>query len=103
MGTFHKVAETKNVAPGQGIAVEVHGTKIALFNVAGTFYAIGGTCTHRGGPLAEGELDGTTVTCPWHGARFDCRSGKNLTPPAPVEVPSYTVRIQGDDIQVEIS
>jgi nitrite reductase/ring-hydroxylating ferredoxin subunit len=102
MGTFHKVAETKDVAPGQGIAVEVHGTKIALFNVDGTFYAIGGTCTHRGGPLAEGELDGTTVTCPWHGARFDCASGKNLTPPAPSEVPSYPVRVEGDEIQVEI-
>ena len=102
MGTFHKVAATKSLSPGQGIAVEVGANKIALFNVAGTFYAIGDTCTHRGGSLSEGSLDGSTVTCPWHGANFDVCSGKNLTPPAPGEVPSYSVRVEGDDIEVEI-
>ena len=66
MGTFHKVAETKNLAAGQGMAVEVAGNKIALFNVDGTCYAIADTCSHRGGPLSEGALEGTTVTCPWH-------------------------------------
>ncbi len=102
MGTFHKVATTKSLSPGQGIAVEVGANKIALFNVAGIFYAIGDTCTHRGGPLSEGSLDGSTVTCPWHGANFDVCSGKNLTPPAPGEVPSYSVRVEGDDVEVEI-
>ena len=52
MGTFHKVAATKSLSPGQGIAVEVGANKIALFNVAGIFYAIGDTCTHR-----EGHVD----------------------------------------------
>ena len=61
MGTFHKVIETKNLAPGQGTAVEVVGNKIALFNVAGTFYAIADTCTHKGGPLSEGSLEGDDV------------------------------------------
>ncbi len=102
MGTFHKVAETKNLAPGQGMAVEVGGNKIALFNVDGTFYAIGDTCTHRGGPLSEGTLEGSTLICPWHGANFDVRTGKNLTPPAPAEVTSYNVRVEGDDVEVEI-
>ena len=55
MGTFHKVAETKNLAPGQGMAIEVAGNKIALFNVDGTCYAIADTCTHVGGPLSEGD------------------------------------------------
>ena len=102
MGTFHKVAEMKNLPTGEGMAVEVEGHKIALFNVGGTFYAIGDTCTHRGGPLSEGALEGTTVTCPWHGANYDVCTGKNLTPPAPQEVPSYSVRVEGTDIQVEI-
>ena len=102
MGTFHKAAETKDLAAGKCMAVEVDGNKIALFNVDGTYYAIGDTCTHMGGPLSEGTLDGTKVICPWHGANFDLSSGKNLTPPAPQEVPSYAVRVEGDDIQIEI-
>lgn len=102
MGIYHKVAEVKDLAPGSGMAVEAGGQPIALFNVDGTFYAMGGTCTHRGGPLGEGALEGTTVTCPWHGATFDVCTGKNLTPPAPQEVPSYRVRIEGDGVQVEI-
>ena len=102
MATYQKVAELKDLAPGSGLAVEAGGHQIALFNVDGTVYAIGGTCTHRGGPLGEGSLEGTTVTCPWHGANFDVCTGKNLSPPAPREVPSYEVRIEGNDIQVEI-
>ena len=71
MGTFHKVAEAKGLAPGKGMAIEVAGNRIALFNVDETCYAIADTCTHRGGPLSEGSLEGSTVTCPWHGADFD--------------------------------
>jgi nitrite reductase/ring-hydroxylating ferredoxin subunit len=103
MGTFHKVTETKNLAPGKCMAVEVAGNKLALFNVDGTFYAIGDTCTHRGGPLSEGTFEGSTVTCPWHGANFDVCTGKNLTPPAPAEVTCYSVRVAGDDVEIEIS
>lgn len=103
MGTFHKVIETKNLAPGHGTAVEVVGNKIALFNVDGTFYAIADTCTHKGGPLSEGSLEGNTVTCPWHGANFDVCTGKNLTPPATAKVTSYNVRVEGDEVEVEIS
>ncbi len=102
MAAYQKVAQLKDLAPGSGMAVEAGGHQIALFNVDGTVYAIGGTCTHRGGPLGKGSLEGTTVTCPWHGANFDVCTGKNLTPPAPGEVPSYTVRVEGNDIHVEI-
>jgi nitrite reductase (NADH) small subunit/3-phenylpropionate/trans-cinnamate dioxygenase ferredoxin subunit len=103
MGAFRKVADRESLAPGRATVVEVGSERIALFNVAGTFYAIGDTCTHRGGPLSEGSLDGSTVTCPWHGARFDVCSGRNLTPPAPGEVPCYRVRVQGNDVEVEIA
>ncbi len=102
MGTFQKVAEVNELAPGAGKAVDVGGQQIALFNIGGTYYAIGDACTHRGGSLSEGVVEGTKVTCPLHGAQFEVTTGKNLTPPAPGEVPSYKVRIEGSDVQVEI-
>ncbi len=102
MATFHKVTEAKDLAPGSGKAIEVSGQKIALFNIGGTFYAIGDACTHRGGSLSMGTLEGTTVTCPLHGATFDVTTGKNLTLPAPSMVGSYKVRVEGNDVEVEI-
>ena len=102
MGTFHIVAEVKDLMPGSCKAVELSGQQIALFNIGGTFYAIGDACTHRGGSLSEGTLEGTTITCPLHGATFEVTTGKNLTPPAPGEVPSYKVRIEGNQVQVEV-
>jgi len=102
MSEMLKVAETKDVPPGTAIAVDVSGQKVALFNADGTYYAIDDTCTHAGGPLSEGDVNGTEVTCPWHGANFDVCTGKNLSPPAPQEVACYEVRVDGEDIQVEI-
>jgi nitrite reductase (NADH) small subunit/3-phenylpropionate/trans-cinnamate dioxygenase ferredoxin subunit len=84
------------------MAVQVGPERVALFNVAGTIFAIGDTCTHRGGPLSDGVLDGTLVTCPWHGAEFDVRTGQNVTPPAPQPVSCFKVRVQGDDIEIEV-
>jgi nitrite reductase/ring-hydroxylating ferredoxin subunit len=102
MAGFVKVAKTDEVAPGQGKLVEVNGKKIALFNVEGSFYAIDDACSHLGGPLAEGFLDGNEVTCPWHGARFDITTGEVSRPPAVREVPHYNVRVEGADIEVEV-
>jgi len=102
MEGFVKVAKTDEVAPGQGKMVEVSGKKIALFNVEGSFYAIDDTCTHRGGPLSEGVLDGKHVTCPWHGAIYDVTTGEVLSPPAPKGVAHYNVRVEGSDIEVEM-
>jgi nitrite reductase/ring-hydroxylating ferredoxin subunit len=82
--------------------IEVGGKKIALFNVEGSFYAIDDTCTHRGGPLSEGSLDGKEVTCPWHGAIYDVITGEVLSPPAPKGVARYNVRVEGTDIEVEV-
>lgn len=102
MAEFFRVADAGEIAPGQAKCVEVAGKKIALFNVEGTFYAMDNTCTHRGGPLAEGELNGDEVTCPWHGAIFNVRTGKALGPPAPRGVAHYDVRVDGSDVEVEI-
>jgi nitrite reductase/ring-hydroxylating ferredoxin subunit len=90
------------IAPGEGKLVDAGGKKIALFNVDGTFYAIDETCTHRGGPLSEGMLVGTEVTCPWHGATFDVRTGEVVGPPAQRAVVRYGVRATGTDIEVEV-
>ena len=97
-----KVAEAKEVAPGTGKVVGAEGRSIALFNVAGTFHAIDNTCTHEGGPLGEGALVGEVVTCPWHGAQFNAKTGDVLTPPAWAGVQSFPVQVQGDDVLVEL-
>ena len=102
MGQYTKVASTNEFDTAKQRLVEVGGLKIALFSVGDQYYAIGDTCTHRSGPLSEGMLVEDTVTCPWHGARFDIKSGKVLGLPAPQGVPSYNVRVSGDDIEVEI-
>ena len=102
MAYLIKIAEVKDVAPGQKCAFTVEGQRIALFNVEGTYYAIADTCTHNGGPLSEGEVKDTTVTCPWHGANFDLKTGAVLGPPAFEGVLGYRVVVQGNDIKVEL-
>ena len=67
MGEFIRVASTDDVKPGNGMVVEMNDKALALFNIDGTIYAIDNTCVHRGGPLGEGDLEGDTVSCPWHG------------------------------------
>ena len=102
MAEFVKAAKTDEIAPGQSKMLEVNGKKIAIFNVAGSFYAIDDTCSHRGGSLSQGMIEGEKVTCPWHGAVFDIRSGEVLGPPAPKGVARYNVRVDGAQIEVEI-
>lgn len=102
MADFVKAARTTEIEPGQAHLVEVKGKQIALFNVGGQFFALDNTCTHRGGPLAEGEVLGHEVTCPWHGATFDVRTGEVVGPPAQRAVGRYGVRVTGTDIEVEI-
>ena len=101
MAGFVKVAKTNELSPGQGRMIEANGKKIALFNVAGSFYAIDDTCTHVGGPLSKGILEEKQVRCPWHGALFDVTSGEVVGPPAPVGVNRYNVRVEGADIEIE--
>jgi nitrite reductase (NADH) small subunit len=97
-----KVTQVGQVAPGTGTVVDARGTAIALFNVAGKFYAIANACTHVGGPLGQGKLDGTTVTCPWHGSQFDVTSGQVLKGPARRPVATYPVRARGNDVFVDV-
>jgi nitrite reductase/ring-hydroxylating ferredoxin subunit len=102
MTQFIKVTTTDELEDQQAKLVEVEGQKIALFRLDGAFYALSDTCTHRGGPLSEGTVEGAEVTCPFHGAKFDIRTGAVLGPPAQQGVRSYPVRITGADIEIEV-
>jgi nitrite reductase/ring-hydroxylating ferredoxin subunit len=97
---FISIATTAEIPPGAREVFAVEGLYIAVFNVGGTYYAIEDRCTHDDGPLAEGDLDGFTVTCPRHGAQFDLRDGRVLAMPAVLPVPWFLVHVEGDAIQI---
>jgi 3-phenylpropionate/trans-cinnamate dioxygenase ferredoxin subunit len=100
--TLHKAAKITDIRPGAVKVVALGDDDIALCNVDGQFYAIANLCTHDGSPLDQGYLDGVAVECPRHGARFDVRTGAVLALPAVVPIPTYRVKIHGDDIFVEV-
>ena len=102
MPKFVRVATTSEIADQSATCVEVEGKRVAIFNLGGEFYAIDDTCTHRGGPLSEGSVQGEEVECPWHGAHFNIKSGEVTGPPAADGVTNYTVRVIGDAIEIEV-
>jgi 3-phenylpropionate/trans-cinnamate dioxygenase ferredoxin subunit len=102
MSKLIKVAITADLPPGQAMAFEIEGERIAVFNVNGTYYAIDDVCTHAGASLSEGCVEGFVVRCPRHEAEFDLRNGETLSPPADLPVKTYPVTIEGDDIKVQI-
>ena len=102
MAEFVKVAVRGEIPPGGKKLVEIDGRAIAVFNVDGAFHAIDDVCTHDGGPLAEGTLEGAEIRCPRHGARFDVRTGQALCLPAVEPVAVHAVEARGDDIFVAL-
>ncbi len=78
------------------------GRRIAIFNLDGTFYPIDEECTHAGGPLSEGTIDGEEIECPWHQGRFNIKTGAVVDPPPMDDLASYNVRLSGEDVEVEI-
>ena len=98
---FVKVAHTKDIQPSQMKEVEINGERVCLANIEGKYYAIGNVCTHLGGPLAEGKLEGYEVQCPWHGSRFDIRTGNVVRPPALRSEPAYEIKVEDDNILVK--
>jgi 3-phenylpropionate/trans-cinnamate dioxygenase ferredoxin subunit len=95
------VARVSDIQPGMTTTVAVDGQEVMLCNVDGVIYAIEDICTHDGGALDQGFLEGCEIECPRHGARFDVRTGEAVRLPAVMPVRSYTVRVEGDDIFVE--
>ena len=101
MAAFVKVASAADIPSGTGKVVEAGGKTLAVFNCDGTFYATDNACKHRGGPLGEGSLSGTSVTCPWHGWEYDVTSGACSMDPS-ITVQTFSVKVQGDDVLVSL-
>ena len=99
-GGFVTVAKVGEIPEGGIKVVRLGDQSLALFHVETGYYALEDVCTHDGGPLAEGVLEGHEIECPRHGARFDVRTGAVTSLPAMVPVPRYEVRVVGDEIQV---
>ena len=96
------VGKVSEITPGKMIKVTLDGKEILVVNSDGKFYAMDDTCTHSGASLSEGQLDGATVTCGWHGAQFDCTSGKLSKFPAKInDLKSYKVILESDEVFVE--
>ena len=98
---FVKVADTNDIQPSQMKEVEVDGESICIVNVEGKYYAIGNICTHEGGPLADGTLEGYEVECPWHASKFDVRTGEVKEPPASEPEPVYQIKVDRNNILIK--
>ncbi len=97
---FVKVATTLEVPPGVTRMVQVAGREVCLANVDGKFYAIGNVCTHEEGPLDQGRLEEYEVECPWHGSKFDIRTGQVIMGPASRPEPVYEVKLEGTNVLI---
>ena len=104
---FTKVAKVSDIPAGKMKAVRIGEKDILVANVGGVFYAVADHCSHEGGKLSLGTLEGSVVTCPLHGSRFDVRTGKSVSGSkflffrSKVEdMPSYEVKVVGDDVMV---
>jgi nitrite reductase (NADH) small subunit len=98
---YHSVARVGEVVEGQGQPFEVNGRLIAVFLDSGTYYAIDDNCPHKGAPLCDGIVMDRSVTCTWHGWRFNLTDGRWVDNPK-IRVTTYPVRVVGDEIQVAV-
>lgn len=101
MADFVKVANVTDVPDGAARAVEVNGRRLALFNAGGRFYAIDNACKHRGGPLAEGDVYGTRVVCPWHGWEYDFSTGCSVDDSS-MKLACFAVKVEDGAIFVQV-
>jgi 3-phenylpropionate/trans-cinnamate dioxygenase ferredoxin subunit len=105
---YVKVADTKELPAGKMMKVSTGGQDVLLVNIDGSYYAIDNTCTHMGGSLVDGKLEGNVVTCPRHGSKFDVTTGKAVGKAKvafikvmPKDEKSYAVKVEGTDIMLE--
>ena len=102
MSEFVKAAAKNELSPGEKLLVEVEERLVILFQVGEEYFCLDDVCTHDGGTLSDGELDGHEIACPRHGAKFDVRCGTALCMPATQGTGSHEVKVDGDDILVRI-
>lgn len=100
--TWVGITEADSIEAGHAAAFEVDGLRIALCHAADGYFAIDDECTHDGGPLDQGLLDGHQIECPRHGARFDITTGKVVCLPAVRPIQSYPTRLVDGRVEVDI-
>ncbi len=101
MSEWIPVCKSKEVPEGTGKTVSAKGKDIALFNAGGAFYAMDNTCKHMGGPLGEGELNGEIVACPWHGWKYNVKTGVNAIVPT-IKVDVFKTKVENGEVFVEV-
>jgi nitrite reductase/ring-hydroxylating ferredoxin subunit len=108
--SFVKVAETSEIPAGKMKMVKLEDKEVLVANVNGNYYAIANRCTHRGGDLSKGSLEGNIVTCPLHSSKFDVTTGKAVSGPKIAffraktnDEPSFEVKIEGNDVMLKTS
>jgi nitrite reductase (NADH) small subunit len=101
MPHFVPVTDLADIPPGTAKVVEVQDVGVALFNLEGTIYAIDNMCQHAGGPLGEGKIEGDVVICPWHGYRYQIKTGRYVKNPD-MSVACYQVKIDNGKILVSV-
>ena len=99
---FTPVGSADEVPDGEMRSFQVGGEDVAVANVDGSFHAFGDVCTHAQCQLSDGDLDGTTVTCPCHGSQFDVTTGNVMNGPATLPVDSYEVSEEGGELRIGI-
>jgi len=99
---FHAVADTSEVDEGEALQVSVGRADIAIYKIDGDYYATDDTCTHAYASLADGYVENGQIECPLHGACFDIKTGKAMTPPADVDLRTYPVKTEGGKILVGV-
>jgi nitrite reductase/ring-hydroxylating ferredoxin subunit len=100
---FVKVALVSEIAPGAMKQVKLVDQELVIGNIDGQFFALSNKCTHMGGPLSRGKLEGFVVECPWHGSKFDLRTGEVVRPPAQKPMQHFETKIQDGSVFVRKS
>jgi 3-phenylpropionate/trans-cinnamate dioxygenase ferredoxin subunit len=100
MSDWVTVAEEEDLPPGSFKCVDIDDVMVAVFNLDGEYHAIENVCSHEYAELTDGELEGSEIVCPLHGARFNIRTGEALTPPAYEPVVKLSVRVDDGVVQV---
>ena len=98
-----KITRTENIPFHEGRPVQVEGEELAIFNLGDRFVTIENQCPHKGGPLCDGIVSGTTVVCPLHGWRFDLNSGMAVRASLPACVKTYPTRVEDGIVLVDVS
>ena len=97
------VGKVSEIPPGKMIKITMDGKEVLVANIDGDFCAVDDSCTHSGASLSEGTLNGCVVTCGWHAAEFDCKTGKLIKFPAKIrDLTSYKVNVDSDDVFIEV-